>query len=58
MTVDALYDLDEDPPYDVSGFYEKFGFQLANPEEIVTAEAPYRTMYFDLKPLIDLAQLQ
>jgi GNAT superfamily N-acetyltransferase len=55
MTVDALYDPDEDPPYDASGFYEKFGFQFVNSGETVSASVPYRTMYFDLKPLIDLS---
>jgi GNAT superfamily N-acetyltransferase len=55
MTVDALYDADEDPPYDASGFYQKFGFQFANPDQTVSTTVPYRTMYFDLKPLIDLS---
>nr|WP_238718373.1 hypothetical protein [Petrachloros mirabilis] len=55
MTVDALYDPDEEPPYDASGFYKKFGFQFVNSDETVSRTAPYRTMYFDLKPLIDLS---
>lgn len=55
MTVDALYDPDEDPPYDASGFYQKFGFQFVNSEETFPQTVPYRTMYFDLKPLIDLS---
>lgn len=55
MTVDALYDADENPPYDVSSFYQKFGFQFANPDETLPTNIPYRTMYFDLKPLIDLS---
>jgi GNAT superfamily N-acetyltransferase len=55
MTVDALYDPDEEPPYDASGFYQKFGFQFVNPDEAVPKAVPYRTMYFDLKPLIDLS---
>lgn len=55
MTVDALYDPDEDPPYDASHFYQKFGFQFVNPEEELPSNIPYRTMYFDLKPLIDLS---
>ena len=33
MTVDALYDSDTNPPYKASGFYEKFGFQFADPNE-------------------------
>lgn len=55
MTVDALYDADEEPPYDASVFYQKFGFQFVNPDETVPTTVPYRTMYFDLKPLIDLS---
>jgi GNAT superfamily N-acetyltransferase len=55
MTVDALYDPDEDPPYDASGFYRKFGFEFVNPDGPWSQTVPYRTMYFDLKPLIDFA---
>lgn len=54
MTVDALYDPDLEPPYDASSFYEQFGFQFVNPEEELPPSVPYRTMYLDLKPLIDL----
>ncbi len=54
MTVDALYDSDTIPAYDASGFYEKFGFQFADPYESLPPSVPYRTMYLDLKPLIDL----
>jgi hypothetical protein len=54
MTVDALYDPDTDPPYDVSSFYAQFGFQFANPDTVLPLPVPYRTMYLDLKPLIDL----
>jgi GNAT superfamily N-acetyltransferase len=54
MTVDALYDADLAPPYDASGFYEKFGFRFVNTEEVLPPSTPYRTMYLDLKPLIDL----
>jgi GNAT superfamily N-acetyltransferase len=58
MTVDALYDPDTTPPYDASGFYEKFGFQFADPNESLPPLVPYRTMYLDLKPLIDLLSIQ
>jgi GNAT superfamily N-acetyltransferase len=58
MTVDALYDPDTTPPYDASGFYEKFGFQFADPNEPLPPSVPYRTMYLDLKPLIDLLSIQ
>jgi GNAT superfamily N-acetyltransferase len=54
LTVDALYDADMTPPYDASGFYQKFGFLFVNAEEVLPPPAPYRTMYLDLKPLIDL----
>ena len=58
MTVDALYDPDTTPPYDASGFYEKFGFQFVDPNESLPPSVPYRTMYLDLKPLIDLLIIQ
>ena len=58
MTVDALYDPDTIPPYDASGFYEKFGFQFVDPNESLPPSVPYRTMYLDLKPLIDLLSIQ
>ncbi len=54
MTVDALYDPDINPPYDVSSFYAQFGFQFADPDTVLPPPVPYRTMYLDLKPLIDL----
>jgi GNAT superfamily N-acetyltransferase len=54
LTVDALYDEDMTPPYDASGFYQKFGFLFVNAEEVLPPSTPYRTMYLDLKPLIDL----
>jgi len=51
LTVDALYD--PDTGYDSSGFYQKFGFRWVNPDESLPPLHGYRTMYFDLKPLID-----
>ncbi len=50
MTVDALYD--PDTGYDISGYYARFGFQYANPGEFLPPADGYRTMYFDLLPLI------
>lgn len=50
MTVDALFDPDD--RYDISGYYAKFGFQYANPDEPLPPKEGYRTMYFDLLPLI------
>jgi GNAT superfamily N-acetyltransferase len=58
MTVDALYDPDTDPPYDVSSFYAQFGFQFADPDTVLPPPVPYRTMYLDLKPLIDVLRGQ
>ena len=54
MTVDALYDSDTEIPYDASSFYAQFGFRFVNSEEDLPPSVPYRTMYLDLKPLIDL----
>jgi GNAT superfamily N-acetyltransferase len=51
LTVDALHDVDS--TYDASGFYLKHGFRYANPEDEVPPTDGYRTMYFDLLPLID-----
>jgi len=42
------------PAYDASGFYAQFGFQFVNPDPILPAPVPYRTMYLDLKPLMIL----
>lgn len=54
VTVDALYDQDAEPVYDASVFYTKLGFDFADLNESLPPEMPYRTMYLDLKPLIDL----
>jgi predicted GNAT superfamily acetyltransferase len=51
VTVDAL--CDPDTGYDSSGFYAAIGFRFANPDEPLPPVSEYRTMYFDLKPLID-----
>jgi len=56
VTVDAFYDLDSDNTgthYDASGFYTSIGFNFSNPDEPLPPPDPYRTMYFDLKPLIE-----
>lgn len=56
MTVDAFYDLDPDSAgrhYDASGFYTRIGFNFVNPDEPLPPAQSYRTMYFDLKPLVD-----
>lgn len=51
MKVDALYDPDSD--YDTSKFYERFGFMFADGEGRRVEGQPFRTMYFDLKPILD-----
>lgn len=51
VIVDALYDAEKQ--YDSSGFYLKLGFQFANPDEEIPPPDGYRTLFFDLKPLID-----
>ena len=53
ITVDALYDFDVEPAYNASGFYEKLGFEFADPTEVLPPINPYRTMYLDLKPLME-----
>ena len=58
ITVDALYDFDVDPAYDVSGFYEKLGFEFADPAECLPPVNPYRTMYLDLKPLMEALAIE
>jgi GNAT superfamily N-acetyltransferase len=61
VTVDAFYDKDpgsDGKHYDASGFYQKIGFNFVNPEESLPPEDGYRTMYFDLKPLIEVIQAQ
>jgi GNAT superfamily N-acetyltransferase len=58
VTVDALYDFDVDPVYDASRFYEKLGFEFADPTESLPPVNPYRTMYLDLKPLMDALAIE
>ena len=58
VTVDALYDQDNEPAYDASGFYRKLGFDFADLNESLPPKTPYRTMYYDLKPIIDLLEVK
>lgn len=51
LTVDALYDPDDG--YDTSSFYQKMGFQFADMHEAIPPATGYRTMFLDLKPLLD-----
>ncbi len=53
VTVDALYDKEAKPQYDISAFYEKFGFRFANPKQRIPPKDGIRTMYYDLKDLLD-----
>jgi hypothetical protein len=54
ITSGRLRQRDIEPAYDASGFYTKLGFDFAAPYENLPPEMPYRTMYFDLKPVIEL----
>ena len=51
VTVDALHDPDSD--YDTSGFYARFGFTFSDGEGRRVEGQPFRTMHFDLKPILD-----
>ncbi|HET6402665.1 MAG TPA: GNAT family N-acetyltransferase [Candidatus Kapabacteria bacterium] len=53
LTVDAAYDTDSDPHYDISSYYASFGFEYAIPDESLPPSQPFRTMFVDLKPFID-----
>lgn len=52
LTVDALYDADIQPHYDMSPYYEHYGFEYAHEEEPLPPTEGFRSMYFDLMPLI------
>lgn len=52
LTVDALYDADVDPHYDMSAYYSQYGFEYASEEEKLPPKDGFRSMYFDLMPLI------
>lgn len=51
IIVDALYDPDNG--YDVAPYYAQFGFIHASPDERPRPGEYFRTMFFDLKPLLD-----
>jgi len=53
ITVGALYDADVEPAYDASGFYTKLGFEFSTPTDPLPPVNPYRSMYLDLKQLIE-----
>jgi GNAT superfamily N-acetyltransferase len=54
ITVDAAYDSEIEPHYDISGFYTTLGFEYAIREQELppSADTPYRTMFFDLRGLL------
>jgi GNAT superfamily N-acetyltransferase len=51
ITVDALYDPDTN--YDISSYYEEFGFKYVNPKEPLPPSGNFRTMYYDIKAVLD-----
>ena len=51
MTVAALND--PDSGYDVAPYYEQFGFIHAAPDGLPRPGEFFRTMFFDVKPLLD-----
>ena len=53
LVVDAAYDAHRTPHYDISSFYGKFGFEFATEGAKLPPVMPYRTMYLDLKPMIE-----
>lgn len=54
LTVDAAYDRDVDPVYDVSNYYAKLGFEYTNPrEEVPPIGQEYRSMFMDLKRVME-----
>jgi hypothetical protein len=59
VKVDAYYDANAKDehgntrPYDSSLFYQKLGFQYVDPNEKLPPKDAFRSMFFDLKPLID-----
>ena len=53
ITVDALFD--PDTGYDISGYYERFGFEHVDIEH-TTPSGNFRTMYFDIKSVIEQAR--
>lgn len=56
LTVDALHDPDDG--YDVAPYYERFGFLHAAADALPKPGEHYRTMFFDLKPLLDAAGIK
>ena len=58
LTVDAMYDPDRTPHYDVSGYYAALGFRYANPNEVIPPADGWRTMFFDLKPIIEAMEIE
>lgn len=53
VTVDAAYDHDPARRYDASPYYLKFGFEYAEAEEVPPEDQAYRTMFLDIRRLIE-----
>ncbi|WP_229240431.1 GNAT family N-acetyltransferase [Dyadobacter sp. SG02] len=54
VTVDALYDADTG--YDIAGYYARFGFKFVDPFEATPPTCNFRTMYFDIKMIVQELQ--
>ncbi len=54
VTVDALYD--PDTGYDIAGYYARFGFKFVDPLEATPPSCNFRTMYFDIKVVVEELQ--
>ncbi len=54
VTVDALYD--HDTGYDIAGYYARFGFRRVDPSEVAPPSSNFRTMYFDIKAVVEELQ--
>jgi GNAT superfamily N-acetyltransferase len=59
VMVDAYYDprhkdkTGKSDPWDSARIYHKLGFQYVNPNEKLPPKESFRSMFFDLKPLIN-----
>ncbi len=51
VTVDALHD--PDTGYDIASYYARFGFKHVDPTESITPKCNFRTMYFDIKTVVE-----
>lgn len=54
ITVDAL--CDPDTGYDISGYYERFGFEYVDTSEHTPTCGNFKTMFFDIKTVVEQAR--